>query len=313
MTKLLFFLLVFYNSTSFAQQEVYATTSSGDLYSFDIENCTRTLIGSTGLGFADIAFTTNNELWGITNGNLYHINKSNGNSSFVSFTGVFSVSLVGVNDTLLFAEDQTYLYTINTINGQSNLIGYIGYSADGDLIWDGTTLYMLTPFVKIEINSSINEVISVTSINTTIPYSAGGVIYGEQNKLVGFSGADVYEICQIDGSYNLLCPNLNISGTPGAASTLAYYNPVNSVNVISPNSDGINDFFQPNSNLENIETIEIFNRWGKRIISLNYPFIWDGKSENGKFVVEGVYFYFVKIKNNCTNETNTQGVIHIIK
>lgn len=314
MNKILLFLFVNIHLNSFTQQEVFATVSNGDLYSFDIENCTRTLIGSTGFGFGDIAFTTNNELWGIENGNLYHINKINGNSTFINNTGIFPVSLVGINDSLLFTEYQMNLYSINTNNGDINLIGFIGYSADGDLIWDGKTLFMLTPLVKIEINSSLNQILSASLISNSIPTTEGGVIYGENYyKLVGFKGADIYEICHLNGSYSLLCPNLNLDGTPGAASTFINNEDLNLINVITPNSDGNNDFFQPKTDLDKIESIEIINRWGDKIIVLQYPFIWDGKDVNNKNILEGVYFYFIKIKNNCTTDSLKQGMIQILR
>lgn len=77
-------------------------------------------------------------------------------------------------------------------------------------------------------------------------------------------------------------------------------------NVFTPNDDGINDFFSPTViNYPNWK-IEVINRWGNLVITLdeNYP-TW-----NGNDVTEGVYFY--KFKSEELN-TFKQGTISIIR
>ncbi len=297
-----------------AQQEILATDSNGDLFSYDLENCTKSFIGSTNIGFGDIALTTNNELWGVENSNLYHINKTNGSVTFINNMSISPVSLVGLDDTTLLAEYQLNLYSINTNTAQVELIGYLGYSADGDLIWDGETLFMLTPFIKIELNTNLSQILKVTPIITTVPISQGSVLLGDNYyTLVSFSGKDVYEVCPLDGSYELMCENLNIDGIPGAASTISVINKLNTINVFTPNSDGQNDFFIPNGNVEKIESITIINRWGEEIVDLSFPFIWDGKLRNGEETSEGVYYFMIKLKEDCVKLNFEQGVIHLIR
>jgi gliding motility-associated-like protein len=70
-------------------------------------------------------------------------------------------------------------------------------------------------------------------------------------------------------------------------------NSSNSVNVFTPNNDGINDFFI--LNLPEGEVINIYNRWGVEIISLKTEIIsnngWDGRTSAGIECSAGVYFY----------------------
>jgi hypothetical protein len=74
--------------------------------------------------------------------------------------------------------------------------------------------------IKIVLDSNNNSIQSVTPIGTSVPTCEGAVtasFAGNYNSIVGFSGPDAIKICQIDGTYQMLCPNLNAGGTPGAA------------------------------------------------------------------------------------------------
>lgn len=209
---------------SFSQQPIFATISGGDLYSFDITNCTRHFIGSTGQGFGDIAFTPDGQLWGIVGGQLYHIDTATANATLIGNTGIGAVSLVGLNDTTLLAEFDMKLYSINTLNVTSSYIDTIGFQAAGDLTWYDDDLYMVTSagqIIRMVLNVTNTTLVSVTPIGSSVPTCEGAVtasFIGNYNSIVGFNGPDLIKICQIDGSNQMLCPNLNIGGTPGGAS-----------------------------------------------------------------------------------------------
>jgi len=80
-------------------------------------------------------------------------------------------------------------------------------------------------------------------------------------------------------------------------------------NVITPNSDGVNDLFEIENLPENTEVI-ILNRWGNLVYSsVNYQNYWDGKDTSGKELADGVYTY------KFTTETGAigHGFVHLIR
>jgi gliding motility-associated-like protein len=81
--------------------------------------------------------------------------------------------------------------------------------------------------------------------------------------------------------------------------------------VITPNDDGDNDFWV----LENISytegcNVQIFNRWGTQVYETNsYDNTWDGKSEGGDILPEGVYYYIIQ----CNDNVSFRGYITIVR
>ncbi|MEO6690741.1 MAG: T9SS type A sorting domain-containing protein [Saprospiraceae bacterium] len=224
MKKIIIGLLLIHTLNSFSQQAIYATISGGDLYSFDLTNCTKQIIGSTGQNFADIALTPNGQLWGIFVGDLYRIDVTTASVTLIGNTGLGALSLVELNDTILLAEYGMKLYGINTNNATSHYIDTIGYKAYGDLTWYDNDLYMVTSggqIIKMVLNNNNTSILSITPIGSSIPNCAGAVtasFVGDYNSIVGFNENDIIKICQIDGSTQTLCPNLIDVRTFGAAS-----------------------------------------------------------------------------------------------
>ncbi len=204
MKKLFTLLLLAIYFPAFSQQPVFATIGGGDLYSFDLAKCKRHFIGVTGYGFGDIAFTPNGRLWGIEGGMLYNIDTATANSTLIGNTEIGAVTLLGLNDTTLLAEFGDNLYSINVNTAASTYIDTIGYQAAGDLTWYDDDLYLLTPLVKITMNSTYTDILSVTLINDTVPTCEGAVtasFTGDFNSIVGFNGDNAIKICQLDGSH----------------------------------------------------------------------------------------------------------------
>ncbi|MFH1321463.1 MAG: gliding motility-associated C-terminal domain-containing protein [Bacteroidota bacterium] len=67
-------------------------------------------------------------------------------------------------------------------------------------------------------------------------------------------------------------------------------------NVFSPNDDGVNDIFNViGSKVIQVEGI-IFNRWGEQIYTWNtIKGGWDGRTNSGKIVPDGTYFYIITV------------------
>jgi gliding motility-associated-like protein len=80
-------------------------------------------------------------------------------------------------------------------------------------------------------------------------------------------------------------------------------------NGISPNGDGLNDYFK----IDNIELISpqnkvsIFTRWGDKVFEIeNYDNLirrFEGKSNSGKELSSGVYFYKIMLNNGSSEQT----------
>ena len=82
-------------------------------------------------------------------------------------------------------------------------------------------------------------------------------------------------------------------------------------NVISPNGDGVNDFFQPFPGYRFVESIDltIFNRWGEPVFKTTDPDInWDGRHQEplveyfgtGSYYVSDGTYYYVCVVNQIT-------------
>jgi gliding motility-associated-like protein len=66
------------------------------------------------------------------------------------------------------------------------------------------------------------------------------------------------------------------------------------INVITPNGDNINDVFElPFS----YSKVSLLNRWGNLIWENTGMQFWNGKSQDGNDVSDGVYFYVIETEN----------------
>jgi gliding motility-associated-like protein len=80
-------------------------------------------------------------------------------------------------------------------------------------------------------------------------------------------------------------------------------------NVITPNADGVNDFFiveglKPNT------ALTVVNRWGNVVYETpNYTNDWDGTDLTGQKLLEGVYTYVLTPENDKPKH----GFIHLIR
>jgi len=85
-------------------------------------------------------------------------------------------------------------------------------------------------------------------------------------------------------------------------------------NIITPNQDGKNDVFEVKDYQAIVQFhCAIFNRWGK----LMYEFDeitggWDGKTQGGKPVPDGTYFYVVKASGLDNIDYNLKGTINVV-
>jgi gliding motility-associated-like protein len=238
------------------------------------------------------------------------------------------------------------LYSINPVTGALDTIGNLNLVANDGFFYtpdDGINglaydpdldlLYGITDNGKLyQINPS-NASISLIGITAS---GMRGLAFDEiQNKLWAVSpSATLVEIDKQTGAQlgSVLCDEIFgnvtsltfISGTCGEGDTCADQliiefencddDPTNETdfsfpNVITPNSDGINDLFEIENLPENTEVI-ILNRWGNVVFSSsNYQNNWDGKDTSGKELVDGVYTYKFKTEIGGIGH----GFVHLIR
>jgi gliding motility-associated-like protein len=71
---------------------------------------------------------------------------------------------------------------------------------------------------------------------------------------------------------------------------------------ISPNNDGLNDFFD--LRLLNVKKLSIFNRYGLNVYEKNnYLKEWYGQTSNGDILPDGVYYYVIEFNSDNSNKT----------
>jgi gliding motility-associated-like protein len=86
--------------------------------------------------------------------------------------------------------------------------------------------------------------------------------------------------------------------------------PTDFPNVITPNGDGVNDYFLiPNAYFEPNNQLTILNRWGVPIYEMR-----EYKNDfNGDGLQEGVYFYIYTSDANNSSANTRQGKLHVLR
>jgi gliding motility-associated-like protein len=147
------------------------------------------------------------------------------------------------------------------------------------------------------LQSSISFSVSSTSPINQVNWNFGDPNSGANNSSSDlnpshqFSEIGTYQITAIvefDCYTETITQNINLFDcSDSSTSILSFEFP----NVFTPNSDGINDFFEIKNLPENTEVI-ILNRWGNIVFSSeNYQNNWDGKDNSGRALVDAVYTY----------------------
>lgn len=309
---------LFYSIYSYGQFDYYSCDQEGKIFQSDVLTCCRIEMGVYPV-FTDIAFTPNGNLFGIDT----VIKKIDLNTQSISQviipldiygSLVVGAGLVAIDNDYLITNKLDSLCMININTGLATNLGYTGYLCAGDLVFLDGYLYMSTSFnnlLKIKLNEINYMIEDVQNIGITDTQEA---IYGlftatdntdnSQMKLFGFTGSSLIKIDVTNASTEIVC---QISDYTVFGSSC--HNPYleNSfyanVNVITPNSDGINDFYSIDEN-SNVESFTIINRWGQVVInSETIPFYWYGTDQNGENLSEGVYFYTMRIKSCSENES----------
>lgn len=298
----------------YTQNEVFVNTDARELYKLDLLNCNSTFIGSDTILLKDIAFTSDMKMWGVGGSSLYSVDTLNGKLSYVGNIGISPKSLVGLDDTILLAEYSRKLYRINTNDASIQFVGSLLYTSSGDLAWYDNNLYLTTKgrLIRIILNAT-NTAIDTVETDTSLSISglfwglATSKTNGKDKYLVGFEGKSAYKFCEIDFTYEDLCPKIlgittgtKINGA--AAKRFPSQNPPrtdceSTINVeqfdkkpivkVSPN---------PTSNWISVESIEDFHTLNIKNISgktvVQYKYQMDGRYKMPE--PSGLYFILLE-------------------
>lgn len=84
-------------------------------------------------------------------------------------------------------------------------------------------------------------------------------------------------------------------------------------NVFTPNADGRNDEFEVVSSSGETVSLKIFTRAGALIFSIEAPrCIWDGKSQTGQNMAEGIYYYTAEVPGSSP-KISKSGFVHLFR
>jgi len=224
---ILFTVLSFYFLSGHSQEQIFVSTQGGEIYSFNLANCSFTVISQSGIEYVDIALTPDGNLWGKSFTSLYHINTQTGLPTLIGPIGPFQNgnAMEALNNSTL-VYNHSELRALNVNNTTNVPMGWIQYAAAGDIAWYNNDLYMTGAayLIKITLNAPNTYVTSVTIVNQSngiIPPCQGLITAefpGSPNALVGFGDGVIYKFCPIDASYEIICTH-NLGVLSGAAAT----------------------------------------------------------------------------------------------
>ncbi|HER07835.1 MAG TPA: gliding motility-associated C-terminal domain-containing protein [Bacteroides sp.] len=84
-------------------------------------------------------------------------------------------------------------------------------------------------------------------------------------------------------------------------------------NVFTPNGDGVNDYFEVDTDGTTVYTFRIFTRSGTQIFYSRSPRIyWNGKNSSGTDVKAGIYYYVIE-ETGTPEPFEKAGFIHLFR
>tara|TARA_R110002072_G_scaffold271987_1_gene432024 strand:- start:518 stop:1453 length:936 start_codon:yes stop_codon:yes gene_type:complete len=310
---------------SYAQNEFYSCSESGELILSNSEECSINSLGYYTL-FSDIAVTPNGTLYGVSD-YIYKIDTNTQTELAIGlpFEQNAPAGLVAIDDDNLLFDIDDSLFTYSISADTRLFLGVIGYYCNGDFAFFGESLYMISAsndLIKIEVNIDLGYIQAVENIGQI---STPGLSYSlftaydscdsQGINLYLLDSYNLYQIDSFDASATLIC-NIGLGQSSAGAASLNSFIEIdefdNIPNVFTPNGDMINDTFYVEQN-DALVSFLIFNRWGNKLYEWESGEVrWSGVNDSGKTVEEGVYFYSMNYKG-CGEILNKTGHITLIR
>lgn len=131
----------------------------------------------------------------------------------------------------------------------------------------------------------------------------------EENPNHVYESEGTYTVTLIAYDDNLACPD-----TASLTFTLLPPGAIYVPNAFSPNDDGINDNFFPKGVGVIRMKMDIFDRWGKHLTTLNsLGDRWPGTNANGNPVQEGVYVWYIEATLNDGTVFRRAGTVTLFR
>ncbi len=235
---------------------------------------------------------------------------SNGGVTGITVTGgtpgyTYQWSNGSTNDSLINVAAGTYTVVVTDANG------CVANGASGVFIVPGS------PAVVAAITPAVSQgpaPLNVTFGNNTVGATGYTWVFGNgTGSSVQLPPAVTYSVAGIY-TVTMLASNGGCWDTATAIVIIDQPTVIVIPNIFSPNGDGINDdFFIYNTGLSTLN-VDIFNRWGQRMFTLNAPqSVWDGKTPNGSQASEGTYYYILSAVGTDGKTYAKQGAVTLVK
>lgn len=230
-------------------------------------------------------------------GGVFTFNPVPADSAMInSVTGVITNALAGASYSVQYttpnclntAVVQVTVYPEVTFNMASNL-------QLCDTNGDGITSFDLTQ-VEDEVLTNDTDMVSYA--------------YDNNGNMVSIASPSAFENTQPGGQTIWL----TIENQNGCTATTSFDLIVDQCFIqkgISPNGDGMNDFFDLSG--FGVKELTVFNRYGEKVYSYsNYTTQWEGQSNNGNELPTGAYYYAISFSDsNPTYGANHTGWVYI--
>jgi gliding motility-associated-like protein len=160
--------------------------------------------------------------------------------------------------------------------------------------------------------------------------SEGSTAVIDSIEIVAYDDAPVYTY-ENTGTYMVKLVSKKITGNQACVDTFYLENYIlieesliEAPNVFTPNGDGTNDMFVIKFKSMQSLSIDIFNRWGKRIHHWQSgdvrgfegtwtETVWDGRGMGGKYASPGVYYYAIKGEGRDGVTRRKEGFFHLFR